>query len=338
MQPIGIRRWRLQKALYDAVVEAGIPVHFAKRTCGVNSRKDGLVEISFEDGTHRVAHILFGADGTKSKVRETVAGVASKLNYTGNTCLMGISTLPRSSRGICFPSASTTKCHAVFFPTGEKEQCFQFHFPTPPELTDEGSWGQLTEKETPEACHELAQNLRADGWDEKYLAPLDHVTNAIRIGFCLLEPGLEKLVYGEQGRIVLLGDAAHPPVPYIGQGAQQGLEDAGVLALVLQSLCVDENKEFKMDNFAMAMKMYEKIRLPRVTDILEKAKTFGQWQQKRANTESYKRMKEEMIQRDVFYHETLPIMKPGATYDYKAAVTEMLKNEPVHLTVVQEEQ
>ncbi len=44
------------------------------------------------------------------------------LSYTGITCFMGAAAIPRPVSGICFPSSSTTKCHAVFYPTGPHEQ------------------------------------------------------------------------------------------------------------------------------------------------------------------------------------------------------------------------
>jgi 2-polyprenyl-6-methoxyphenol hydroxylase-like FAD-dependent oxidoreductase len=69
---------------------------------------------------------------------------------------------------------------------------------------------------------------------------------------------MERWVYGN--RIVLLGDAAHPPVPYTGQGAQMGLEDAGCLALLIQKLCLDTYGSFRVDKFSEAMQIYEDLR------------------------------------------------------------------------------
>mmetsp|Transcript_11798 Transcript_11798/g.24314 ORF Transcript_11798/g.24314 Transcript_11798/m.24314 type:complete len:360 (+) Transcript_11798:323-1402(+) len=209
IQTIGIRRWRLQKVLFEAACEAGIPIHFDKRTTSVESRQhDGLVEITFEDGSKRLAEILFGADGSKSQVRQSVAECGAKLEYTGVTCLMGISETPSQVRGISLPSSSTSHCHGAFFPTGDKEQCFQFHFPIKSEDADEGNWGTLSDEVGKEECSKLVEQLREDGWHEKYLEPLCNVNNAVRIGFCLLDKGLEKFVYGQKSRIVLLGDAA----------------------------------------------------------------------------------------------------------------------------------
>lgn len=118
LQSLGIRRWRLQKVLFDATTAAGIKVHFKMRTEHVQPRADGTVDVTFADGTSRTARVVFGADGLKSRVREAVVGKLAA-EFTGVTCLMGAAKVPRPMRGICFPSSRTTKCHGCFYPTGE---------------------------------------------------------------------------------------------------------------------------------------------------------------------------------------------------------------------------
>lgn len=59
-----------------------------------------------------------------------------------------------------------------------------------------------------------------------------------------------------QGRVVLLGDAAHPMLPYLGQGATAAIEDALVLARSLQAHA----------DPAQAFAAYEADRLPRTTE------------------------------------------------------------------------
>lgn len=118
-----------------------------------------------------------------------------------------------------------------------------------------------------------------------------------------------------------------------------GLEDAGVIISLLKELCVEDNGnggDFSATNFGNAMKIYEKMRLPRTTEILERSKAWGKTQQMRSTNEKYNEVKEELIQRDVFFHETMNHLCPGAKYDFKKDVSEVLDNEPVLLSRIEE--
>ena len=222
---IGIRRWRLQRVLFKAVKKAGIPLHFGKATVDVLENDDNdLIEVKFEDGTSRFTELLFATDGGKSVVRTKFADPKVGLKYTGVTCLMGISDCPSQRRGIDFPSSTTSEFHAVYFPTGHNEQCFQIHFPIEEDVSDKSTWGNLSKVEGQQQFERIAEKLRADGWHERYIEPLYEVEHAVKVGFALLEPRLDRWVYGKKGRVVLVGDSAHPPVPYVGQGAQMGTE------------------------------------------------------------------------------------------------------------------
>lgn len=215
LSSIGIRRWKLQKILFDAVVEAGIPFFFQKGTKDVIIQEDNLVQVVFEDGSRRTTELLFGCDGTHSMVRQVLAGSATKLEYTGVTCLMGMSDIPSTVPGISFPSSTTTGCHALFFPTGENEQCFQIHTPVAEEDADQQCWGNLDNAVGQAECRKVSKRLREDGWNERYIEPLQHVTHAVRVGFAVLDPPLQQWAFGKKNRVVLVGDAAHPPVPYM---------------------------------------------------------------------------------------------------------------------------
>nr|L7WR46.1 RecName: Full=FAD-dependent monooxygenase notI'; AltName: Full=Notoamide biosynthesis cluster protein I' [Aspergillus versicolor]AGC83580.1 FAD monooxygenase [Aspergillus versicolor] len=62
-----------------------------------------------------------------------------------------------------------------------------------------------------------------------------------------------------KGRMIVLGDAAHPFLPHAGQGANQGIEDAAVLALCLQIA--------GKDDVPLALRVTEKLRYQRVAAI-----------------------------------------------------------------------
>jgi 2-polyprenyl-6-methoxyphenol hydroxylase-like FAD-dependent oxidoreductase len=57
------------------------------------------------------------------------------------------------------------------------------------------------------------------------------------------KPPLDTWV-GANGRVILVGDAAHPPVPYIGQGAMMAMEDVGVLVRCLKHYCCKAGGSF----------------------------------------------------------------------------------------------
>ena len=109
LQSIGIRRWKLQKALYEASKAQGILVKFGVRTEKVEPMADGSVAVTFADGAKMTAGLVFGADGVKSKTREAVGVSSMAAEFTGVTCMMGVAKVARPVRGICFPSSATTK-------------------------------------------------------------------------------------------------------------------------------------------------------------------------------------------------------------------------------------
>ena len=345
LEPLGIRRSNLQKVLYNYARFQGITVNFQKPLASAVERpEDGLVEITFGDGTKRLTRVLFGADGALGKSRSIVTatdddddgdnindGVSgrqqqqqqqSTLKYTGVTCLMGLART--SCDGIYFPSSSETdNFHAVFFPTGPNESCFQFHIPVPEEEADSLNWGNLSQQVGREECQKMAQQLRARGWHPKYIQPLENVIHAVRVGFALLEPPLTKWV---KGKIALVGDAAHPPVPYIGQGAQQGLEDAGVVASLLKIYCLDKHGNFDTANFVKAMTLYQDIRIRRSAQILDFSKSLGFMQSTRAHKDSKALLADNVLKGEVLMYGTLPIMLPGAGHDYKDDVKQATEN------------
>ena len=80
LQSLGIRRWKLQKALCDASSAAGVAIRFGMRTENVGPRTDGKegLAVTFADGSTRNARVVFGADGLKSKVGDVPSTIGWK--------------------------------------------------------------------------------------------------------------------------------------------------------------------------------------------------------------------------------------------------------------------
>jgi len=321
-----------------------------------------------------LSHVDSSCNKKGDSDNNTQQATENKLHYTGVTCVMGLAEnslpIPEDFKGISCPSGYVTKCHAAYFPVSSQEQCFQIYFRVPREQADPGNWGTLSDTVGMGECQKLADMLREHGWDERYITPLEEMTRAVRIGFCELQPSLEQWVFTEVSlpdgdqpngpnglsprsagnggcRIVLVGDAAHPPVPYTGQGAQMGLEDAGTLALLLKEYCCDSDGTLDMDEdnygfleqFDQAMELYQQIRIPRVKHIQNCSNDVGRIQELRAASAKHDVIMSEKLQRHVFFHETLPQMLPGAHYDYKKDVERAIrqaKRGPPPLPPVQE--
>lgn len=109
--------------------------------------------------------------------------------------------------------------------------------------------------------------------------------------------------------------------------------------MLLEKYCFSPEGILNLENFDNVMKLYQHIRIPRTLEINKISKSWGDFQTKRsANGELYRNSKEETIKRNVFFHETLPALIPGSTYNYRQAVEEFLEKEPpMHLPPVQEE-
>ena len=335
LEPLGIRRSQLQTTLYEYAVEQGLTVNFGKSLAGAVELKDHWVQVTFADGTTRHTRILFGADGALGVSRQLVMDEPPPLKYTGVTCLMGLSRV--TTDGIYFPSSNADDFHAVLFPTGDHESCFQFHVPVPPDKANQLNWGNLSQGVGRVECAKIVEDLERQGWHEKYIRPLRaaHLIQAVRVGFCLLERPLEKWV---KGRIALVGDAAHPPVPYVGQGAQQGLEDAGVVASLLKIYCTHpDDGSFDPTHFTKAMQLYQDIRQKRSTQIQEFSESLGRMQASRSRSahDQERIMADHVLKGEVLMYGTLPIMLPGAEHDYKEDVQQA--TEDLHLPEISKE-
>jgi 2-polyprenyl-6-methoxyphenol hydroxylase-like FAD-dependent oxidoreductase len=109
---------------------------------------------------------------------------------------------------------------------------------------------------------------RFGGWHDPIPVLLAGVTPAqvLRLDVAELAAPLPSF---HRGRVALLGDAAHPMTPNLGQGACQALEDAAVLARLTA-----------VDALPAALASYTAARLPRTTDIVRwsrRAATMTTW-------------------------------------------------------------
>jgi salicylate hydroxylase len=102
-----------------------------------------------------------------------------------------------------------------------------------------------------------------EGWDPRVGALLSQVQSTFRTALYDREP----LPTWTKGRLTLLGDAAHPMLPHLGQGANQSIEDGMALATILARA----NRK----TVPAALSIYERLRRERAADIQRGARASG---------------------------------------------------------------
>ncbi len=204
----------------------------ACETAGVRLRVDSPVErveadgdgVRLEIGGEAMsADVLVGADGVHSRVRAAVLG-ETPARFTGQIAWRGLVSAADLPPGLVAPAATvwtSTGSHFVhyFVRGGDLVNFVGF---TPARAWAEESWTAAA------APGEIA--LAFFGWPEPVRALVEAQARAGEAGWRSAVHDRPARPGWAKGRIVLLGDAAHPMVPYLAQGAGMAIEDAEALA------------------------------------------------------------------------------------------------------------
>jgi salicylate hydroxylase len=102
-----------------------------------------------------------------------------------------------------------------------------------------------------------------EGWDPRFGTLLGEVEKTFRWALYDREP----LAAWTRGRLTLLGDAAHPMLPHLGQGANQSIEDGMALATILART--------ERASVPAALLAYERLRRERVAAVQRGARENG---------------------------------------------------------------
>ncbi|MDR3467200.1 MAG: FAD-dependent oxidoreductase [Xanthobacteraceae bacterium] len=236
-------RGDLQMALAAAVREAGL--HILRLGAEVVDvvDGDGCAEVLLASGERVSARAVVGADGVHSRVRARLFGVAKPV-FTG--CIAWRGTVPaerlpahmRRPVGVNWVGPGR---HVVTYPL-RRGELVNFVGVVEREGWETESW---TERGSHDDC-------AADfaGWHADVHALIDNIDEHYRWALMSRAP----ITRWSAGRIVLLGDAAHPTLPFMAQGAVMAIEDAIVLARAFHRFGSDH---------AAAIGVYETARVER---------------------------------------------------------------------------
>jgi salicylate hydroxylase len=220
-----VARTALQRLLADAV--GAERLHLASAVETMHERADG-VRVRCASGVTFDADVVVGADGVHSIIRDWVTSSGAAPVYSGASGFRGL--VPVEQVGsLPDPGAAQVwmgpGAHVVSYPvsvSGVPMINFLAVADQPVRWTA-AAWTQEAEP----GAHLAA----FAGWHPALLDLLDAVPQSPRWGLFASRP----LGRWSRGRVTLLGDAAHAMLPHYGQGANQSIEDAAVLATELAS-------------------------------------------------------------------------------------------------------
>ena len=249
-----LKRPSLYQALYEEAARRGIEVQHGKRLTGAQQTGDGVHAV-FEDGSHATADILIGADGIWSTVRRLVDRTAPAPTYIG---LLNLGGYARGVEVEAEPGSYTMIFgKRAFFgyvlaPSGEV-----WWFANVPRR-DEPARGEVEAITPAQWQRELAELYARDAGPA---ARLVRASDAADIMKASPIHSIPHLPAWHNGRMIVIGDAAHAPTPTSGQGASLSIEDGVVLAKCLRDLPTPQD----------AFTHFEALRRPRAERIIKQA-------------------------------------------------------------------
>jgi salicylate hydroxylase len=206
------------------VLAEGLPSGVVRRDhrCIGFQQNASLAQLKFTTGHIETTDVVIAADGIQSSLQQYVVAPA-KPEYSGSRAYRGL--IPRHLVPN-WPNETTEVWmgdgkHFMVYPVRSGRLLNYVGFvPTQNETTE--SWSAIGD------LGELAASFQ--GWDPRVVGLLDKVESCFWWGLYDRQP----LASWTRGRLALLGDAAHPMLPHLGQGANQAIEDGVALAVFLE--------------------------------------------------------------------------------------------------------
>lgn len=241
-----IHRGDLQQLLLREAQRREIPVLLGKQleTLTQNTKQ---VDLQFNDETRLSHELVIGCDGLRSRVRESLFGEDAP-RFTGHIAWRGL--IPADA----LPEKSIQPVATVWLGAGKH----LVHY-----YVRNGEWinlvaivesGQFSQESWTEPGDKQELKSLFRNWHQSLRDLIDASTSCFKWALYDREP----LSSWTLQRTTLLGDACHPMLPYLAQGAAMAIEDAWVLSRLLERW---------EDEPVGGLMEYQKARLPRTRHV-----------------------------------------------------------------------
>jgi salicylate hydroxylase len=245
---ITIHRGDLHGAIAQGVLQSKPDAIHLNRKCTGLVQKPDHVELRFESGAPVRAKLVVGADGVHSVVRESLFGAAQP-QFCGITAWRGVVPMERVPASISRTIGTNwvgPGGHVVHYPLRAGTL---LNFVGMGERNDWLVEGWNVRGTTEEVLNDFR------GWHADVHALIRNVDVPYKWALAL-RPTME---LWSKGRCTLLGDACHPMVPFLAQGANMALEDGLVLARAVEKY---------PDDHETALARYEAARRERANKVV----------------------------------------------------------------------
>lgn len=247
----GMHRADLLQMLLDQVPAEAI---HAGHRCVALSQDDRQVSLEFDNGATVSADAAIGADGIHSTLQHYVTPPSVPI-ASGSVAYRGLI----SADSVAWPAGQMRNWlgpgkHFLVFPVRANTLVNYVGFVASGEHTRE-SWSAPGDPD--------ALRAQFTGWDPTVERILEQVQSCFWWGLYDREP----LSTWTCGRLTLLGDAAHPMLPHVGQGANQAIEDAVALATLLAGADAASVPE--------TLQQYERVRRPHAARVQGSSRANG---------------------------------------------------------------
>lgn len=255
MQQYGQPMLNIQWSKLQAILASTLPpeiIHLQHRCVGFE-QQDNKVEVHFANGKTVQADLLIGADGINSVVRQEIIGDGTP-TYAGRMSWRAVIQYPHEqlSPNVAILVTASDGKNIVLIDIGEG-----YTFWSAGVLLADDSVCQRASDAKVRVLEFFA------GWTE----PVEAIIEATPEEDIVERPIWDRppLPRWSKGRVTLLGDAAHPVVPSLGQGANMAFEDAYELAEYLSTA----------PDIETALNAYENSRVPRTEVIYNRSAVRG---------------------------------------------------------------
>lgn len=244
-----IHRTDLHGILLRACRRAGIELRTGQKVVGYESP----ARVLLEDGRTDEAEVVIAADGLHSVARKLVVDdqpvSSSYVAYRGAVPIDRVRDNDVSRTDVVVYVGP--RCHFVQYPLRGGEMFNQVAvFESPKARAGEEDWGTPDELDAAftNTCDQVQQGIPLM-WRDRWWRMFDR----------------DPIMNWTHGRIALLGDAAHPPLQYLAQGAVMAIEDGWVLA-----------EHATRTDWSKALRAYNAVRPEHCRRVVTTARAWGE--------------------------------------------------------------